>query len=168
MSSFLADTHHTQPLQQSDQRCWHQISCWSHRIYYCEPHFPTLLSHIHFHFFMQTLKELDLSCNQIEAAGAKDLATILKINTVEWLFISSISSKLHFLTQTVTTLNLSSNSIGSTGAEHVAYALRNNKVHFNFFCLSILFFMLLHSQSPHSTYQRIKLEIKGSSICLKV
>jgi hypothetical protein len=32
---------------------------------------------------MQTLKELDLSYNQIEAAGAKDLATILKINTVK-------------------------------------------------------------------------------------
>jgi Leucine-rich repeat (LRR) protein len=91
--------------------------------------FVASLSHLHAHFFLQTLTTLNLSSNQISAAGAKHLAEAIGYTTVKLHFLVLLyHTHLLLCMQTLTKLDLSYNQIEDAGTRHLAVTLRINMV----------------------------------------
>jgi hypothetical protein len=80
---FHTDTHHTQPLRDSNRTSSCRISWWSIAKEHSETNNQFLhFYHIHLSHFIQTLTTLDLSRNEIGNEGVQYLGEALQKNTV--------------------------------------------------------------------------------------
>jgi len=134
---------------------------WDHHSFIFLPSYHSCLFHTDTHY-----------TSPLRQSNRRSRCTILGWSiTTQYSEIITPSCSYHHLipvsfTQTLTTLDLSYNKIGDQGAQYLGEVLRHNTVRSSFLPVFtiILFLSLSYRHSLHSTFTRIKSELKVHNI----